>query len=101
MAEVITVELRQSSKFMKEYANPKFAEFLRTASPASSPRARRAGELRPDIDPAADRRARCSARSTRSRSPGLSKQPGSKASIDLVRAAEGSATLFIDGLKAR
>src|SRR5437764_11297854 len=29
MAEVITVELRQSSKFIKEYANPKFAEFLR------------------------------------------------------------------------
>lgn len=29
-AEVLTVELRQSSKFMKEYANPEFADFLRT-----------------------------------------------------------------------
>src|SRR5947207_775573 len=29
MAEVITIELRQSSKFIKEYANPKFGEFLR------------------------------------------------------------------------
>jgi TetR/AcrR family transcriptional regulator, fatty acid metabolism regulator protein len=28
-AEVLTIELRQSSKFMKEYANPEFAEFLR------------------------------------------------------------------------
>ncbi|HEY1557242.1 MAG TPA: TetR/AcrR family transcriptional regulator [Kofleriaceae bacterium] len=28
-AEVLTVELRQSSKFMKEYANPEFADFLR------------------------------------------------------------------------
>jgi TetR/AcrR family fatty acid metabolism transcriptional regulator len=28
-AEVLTVELRQSSKFMKEYANPQFADFLR------------------------------------------------------------------------
>src|SRR5262245_16700691 len=28
MAEVICVELRQSSKFIREYANPKFAEFL-------------------------------------------------------------------------
>lgn len=28
-AEVLTLELRQSSKFMKEYENPKFAEFLR------------------------------------------------------------------------
>lgn len=29
VAEVLTIELRQSSKFMKEYANPRFGEFLR------------------------------------------------------------------------
>lgn len=29
-AEVLTIELRQSSKFMKEYDNPAFADFLRT-----------------------------------------------------------------------
>jgi TetR/AcrR family fatty acid metabolism transcriptional regulator len=28
-AEVLTIELRQSSKFMKEYDNPQFADFLR------------------------------------------------------------------------
>jgi len=28
-AEVLTIELRQSSKFMKEYENPAFADFLR------------------------------------------------------------------------
>jgi len=28
-AEVLTIELRQSSKFMKEYENPQFIEFLR------------------------------------------------------------------------
>jgi TetR/AcrR family fatty acid metabolism transcriptional regulator len=28
-AEVLTIELRQSSKFMKEYANAAFADFLR------------------------------------------------------------------------
>lgn len=28
-AEVLTIELRQSSKFMKEYDNPRFADFLR------------------------------------------------------------------------
>ncbi|HEX2686588.1 MAG TPA: TetR/AcrR family transcriptional regulator [Kofleriaceae bacterium] len=27
--EVLTIELRQSSKFMKEYGNPEFADFLR------------------------------------------------------------------------
>jgi TetR/AcrR family transcriptional regulator, fatty acid metabolism regulator protein len=29
VAEVLTIELRQSSKFMKEYDNPRFADFLR------------------------------------------------------------------------
>jgi TetR/AcrR family fatty acid metabolism transcriptional regulator len=29
-AEVITLELRQSAKFMKEYKNPRFADFLKT-----------------------------------------------------------------------
>ncbi len=29
LAEVLTVELRQSSKFMKEYANARFGEFLK------------------------------------------------------------------------
>src|SRR3984885_2979760 len=28
-AEVLTIELRQSSKFMKEYDNPQFVDFLR------------------------------------------------------------------------
>ena len=29
VAEVLTIELRQSTKFMKEYENPQFADFLR------------------------------------------------------------------------
>ncbi|ACY19046.1 TetR/AcrR family transcriptional regulator [Haliangium ochraceum] len=29
LAEVLTIELRQSSKFMKEYANPRFGDFLK------------------------------------------------------------------------
>jgi TetR/AcrR family fatty acid metabolism transcriptional regulator len=29
VAEVLTIELRQSSKFMKEYSNPRVADFLR------------------------------------------------------------------------
>jgi TetR/AcrR family fatty acid metabolism transcriptional regulator len=29
VTEVVTIELRQSSKFMKEYDNPEFADFLR------------------------------------------------------------------------
>src|SRR5690242_20725898 len=50
MAEVICVELRQSSKFIREYANPKFAEFLRLiAGTIVEGQAR--GELRADLDP--------------------------------------------------
>src|SRR5215213_1510633 len=29
VAEVLTIELRQSSKFMKSFSNPRFADFLR------------------------------------------------------------------------
>lgn len=32
LAEVLTVELRQSAKFMKEHKNPRFAEYLRIAA---------------------------------------------------------------------
>ena len=47
MAEVITVELRQSSKFIREYANPKFAEFLRTHRRRRSPKGRRRASCAP------------------------------------------------------
>src|SRR5262244_1525058 len=50
MAEVISVELRQSSKFIREYSNPKFAEFLRTIAGAVV-EGQRTGELKPGIDP--------------------------------------------------
>ena len=50
MAEVISVELRQSSKFIREYSNPKFAEFLRTIAGAVV-EGQRTGELRTGIDP--------------------------------------------------
>src|SRR5262249_1909795 len=50
MAEVICVELRQSSKFIKEYANPKFAEFLRLIAGAVA-EGQAVGEIRRDVDP--------------------------------------------------
>ena len=34
VAEVLTIELRQSSKFMKEYANPRFADLLKMVAGA-------------------------------------------------------------------
>src|SRR5215813_14137921 len=43
-AEVLTIELRQSSKFMKEYENPQFADFLRVLGGIISA-AQESGEL--------------------------------------------------------
>ncbi len=51
LAEVLTVELRQSAKFMREYKAPKFAEYLGLWT-ALIDRGRANGELRADLDPA-------------------------------------------------
>jgi len=99
MAEVISVELRQSSKFIREYSNPKFAEFLRTIAGAVV-EGQRTGELRTGIDPYVFARALFGALDEIALA-WLVKHPGSKASIELPRAAEQLGDLFIDGLKAR
>ncbi len=46
-AEVLTIELRQSAKFMKEYENPAFVDFLRTLGGIIA-----AGQERGDLDDA-------------------------------------------------
>ena len=99
MAEVISVELRQSSKFIREYSNPKFAEFLRTIAGAVV-EGQRTGELRANIDPYLFARALFGALDEIALA-WLVKHPGSKASIELPRAAEQLGDLFIDGLRAR
>jgi len=45
-AEVLTIELRQSSKFMKEYDNPQFASFLRMLGGIIAD-----GQARGELDP--------------------------------------------------
>lgn len=47
VAEVLTIELRQSSKFMKEYDNPQFADFLRMLGGIVAD-----GQGRGELDPA-------------------------------------------------
>ena len=49
LAEFITVELRQSAKFVKEYSNPKFGDYLKILQRLLE-RAQAAGELRRDLD---------------------------------------------------
>jgi TetR/AcrR family fatty acid metabolism transcriptional regulator len=99
MAEVISVELRQSSKFIREYANPKFAEFLRLIAGAVV-EGQRKGELRHDIDPYILARALFGALDEIALA-WLVKHPHSKATIDLPRAAEQLGELLTDGLRAR
>jgi len=48
VAEVLTVELRQSSKFMKEHANPRFGEFLKILA-AIIADGQRSGDFNPDL----------------------------------------------------
>lgn len=47
-AEVITIELRQSAKFMKQYANPRFADFLKFLA-AIIEEGQTQGRLRADV----------------------------------------------------
>lgn len=47
-AEVITIELRQSAKFMKEYRNPRFAEFLKRLA-AVIDEGQKVGTMRPGM----------------------------------------------------
>jgi len=55
-AEVLTVELRQSSKFIKEYANPRFAEFLKLLGSVIE-EGQRKGELTTRVRPVLAARA--------------------------------------------
>jgi TetR/AcrR family transcriptional regulator, fatty acid metabolism regulator protein len=96
MAEVICVELRQSSKFIKEYANPKFAEFLRLIAGAVAA-GQEAGELRNDIDPQLIARSLFGALDEIA----LAWLVKGKQKMDLSRAADQLGHLFIDGLKQR
>lgn len=51
LAEVLTVELRQSAKFMREYKAPKFADYLAIWTSLIE-RGQRAAEFRADLNPA-------------------------------------------------
>jgi TetR/AcrR family fatty acid metabolism transcriptional regulator len=96
MAEVICVELRQSSKFIKEYANPKFGEFLRLIAGAIVD-GQRSGELRADMDPPMVARAMFGALDELA----LAWLVRGKDRIDIPRAVEQMSTLFIEGLRKK
>ncbi len=103
--EVLTIELRQSSKFMKEYENPAFADFLRmlggiiTAAQAS-------GDLTPAIPAHIAARMIFGVLDELALAWVLAKQPfgGGAAGarpkkFDIVRAADWVITLVTTGLE--
>ena len=96
MAEVICVELRQSSKFVKEYANPKFGEFLRLIAGAIAA-GQKKGEIRRDVDPPIIARALFGMLDEIA----LAWLVKGRDKIDLDRATEQLANLFTDGLAAQ
>lgn len=95
LAEFITVELRQSAKFVKEYENPKFQEYL-TILRDLVEEGQRNGEIRPGLDSRIVVRAIFGALDETLLTLTLASQ---NRSVDLVAAAERVTDLFLDGMR--
>ena len=95
LAEVIQVELRQSVKFMKEYKNEKFLQYLNLVSDVVR-EGQEQGVFRKDIVPGVAKRAFFGALDEMSRYWVLS----SKKKYDIRTAAEQISSLFIQGMTA-
>lgn len=95
MAEVIQVELRQSTKFMKEYRNEKFFEYLDLISGIIK-EGQAMGVIRLDVEPGVFKRAFFGALDEMSRFWVLS----SKRKYSIYTAAEQIAEFFIRGIAA-
>jgi TetR/AcrR family fatty acid metabolism transcriptional regulator len=95
LSEVIQVEMRQSSKFMKEYKNEKFFEYLRIFSDIVE-QGQKEGIFRPDIIPGIAKRAFFGALDEMSRYWVLS----TKKKYDVETAAKEISRLFLEGMRA-
>ena len=97
LAEFITVELRQSDKFLREYNNPKFAEYLRTLSNLIEA-GQQAGTLREGIDAKLVSRAIFGALDEILLTLTLAQKTRS---IDVSKTARQVADLYLVGLRVR
>ena len=94
IAEIIQVELRQSSKFMKNYHNTKFFEYLNLISTIIQ-EGKEKGIIRDDIIPGIAKRAFFGALDEMSRFWVLSKNP----KYDIQTASRQIANFFINGIR--
>jgi TetR/AcrR family fatty acid metabolism transcriptional regulator len=96
LAEVITVNLRQSSRLLKQYAAPLFTEYLDTLAGVVAD-GQREGVVRPDAHPRILARALYGALDGVALTWALGgAEPGT-----LVKAAHQIVALFLDGIRAR
>lgn len=96
LAEFITVELRQSAKFVKEYKNPKFADYLRFLQSLIED-GQRQGIFRSDLEPRLIARALFGALDEVLLQLTLVRT----ISQDVIKEADQILRLFIDGLIVR
>ena len=94
IAEIIQVELRQSSKFMKNYHNTKFFEYLDLIGHIIQ-EGKEKGLVREDILPGIAKRAFFGALDEMSRFWVLSKRP----KYDIETASRQISSFFINGIK--
>lgn len=96
LAEVISVELRQSNKFMKEYVPVKFGEFLNLVSMIIR-EGKDAKVFRPDVHPGIVKRAIFGALDEMVLYWVLTPKP----KYSPTQIADALATVFVEGLKVR
>lgn len=95
LAEFLTVELRQSTKFVKEYSNPKFGDYLRILQGIIEEGQER-GQIRRDLDSKVMSRAIFGALDEVLLQLTLSRTPPR----DVQRKAQQIAVMFIEGMQA-
>ncbi len=96
LAEFITVELRQSAKFVKEYDNPRFHDYLHILERLIA-EGQESGDIRNDIDRKLAARALFGAFDEVLLQLTLSKA----GEADVAVKSEQVVTMFVDGLRAR
>ncbi|HUH03549.1 MAG TPA: TetR/AcrR family transcriptional regulator [Kofleriaceae bacterium] len=96
VAEVLTIELRQSSKFMKEYANPRFADLLKLVATVIAD-GQAAGELDDTVPPSIAARMLFGIIDELA----LAWLLGRGEKFDIVRAADWIGAMTMRGLKPR
>lgn len=94
LAEVLTVELRQSAKFMKEHSNPKFAEYLKILATIIAD-----GQRKGELDDAVPAPAAARGIFGMVDELALAWLLGGDQKFDIVRAADWVGSLILTGLE--